>query len=196
MDGVDRVLVNAPMDDHKESGTQLIQAMINTGKRPQIVLLTGGVDHDDSLGAAGQAVEQFMRDSGLPWTIVPSDSHGKQLSPLQRVDSDGSDDSVCVGSSRVGFVALQDVSDAFVAVLTAPIDEQDGREYIITGPDAVCFSDVAAAASQALDREIVYQDMPRDAFRKLMLEEAGFTPETVDLGVMCHLDAFVLANDG
>ena len=48
MDGVDRVLVNAPMDDHKESRERnIIQAMINTGKRPQIVLLTGGVDHDD-----------------------------------------------------------------------------------------------------------------------------------------------------
>ena len=30
----------------------------------------------------------------------------------------------------------------------------------------------------------------RDAFRQLMLKEAGFIPETVDLGVMCHLDAF------
>ena len=192
MDGVDRVLVNAPMDDNKELRERnIIQAMINTGQRPQIVLLTGGVDHDDSLGAAGQAVEQFMRDSGLPWTIVgPQTVMESNFLPFKELIQTDQMILSCVGTSRVGFVALQDVTDAFVAVLTAPTAEHDGCEYIITGPDAVCFSDVAAAASQALDREIVYQDMPRDAFRQLMLEEAGFTPETVDLGVMCHLDAF------
>ena len=88
---------------------------------------------------------------------------------------------------QVGFVALG-CNRCISCCINSPVaDHMDVTHY---RPDAVCFSDVAAAASQALDREIVYQDMPRDAFRQLMLEEAGFTPETVDLGVMCHLDAF------
>ena len=71
MNGVDKVLVNAPMDDRKEVREKnVIEAMIRTGNQAKIVLLTGGVEHDDALGEAGLATEKLMRSSGLPWTVV------------------------------------------------------------------------------------------------------------------------------
>ena len=192
MKGVDQVLVNAPMDDRKEERVRnVIDAMIRSGNGAKIVLLTGGVDHDDSLGDAGLATEQFMRESGLPWTIVgPQTVMETNFKPFRElIQSEGFLMS-CVGEAKVGFVALQDVTDAFIAVLASSADAHIGCEYVITGPEAVTFEDVARAATAALNRRIEYQDIPRDVFRNLMLTEGGYTEANVDIEVMCHLDAF------
>ena len=192
MTGVDKVLVNAPMDDQKEVRERnIIEAMIRSGNKAKIVLLTGGVEHDDALGEAGLATEKLMRSSGLPWTVVgPQTVMESNFKPFRELIQSENMLISCVGQSKVGFVALQDVTDAFVTVLESSKHDHIGREYIITGPNAVTFEDVAAAATAALDREITYQDIPRDVFRNLMIKEAGFTEADVDIEVMCHLDAF------
>ena len=62
VDGVDKLLVNAPMDDQKEVREKnMIEAMIRSGNGPKFVLLTGGVEHDDALDEAGLATERLMR---------------------------------------------------------------------------------------------------------------------------------------
>ena len=94
------------------------------------------------------------------------------------------------GAEITNNVALDDVTNAFMSVLASSKEAHVGCEYVITGPKAVTFEDVATAATEALDRRIIYQDMPRDEFRKLMVTEAGFSESDVDIEVMCHLDAF------
>ena len=192
MEGVDMVLVNAPMDDQKEIREKnVIEAMIRSGNGAKIVLLTGGVEHDDALGEAGLATERLMRSSGLPWTVVgPQTVMETNFKPFRELIQSESMLLSCVGEAKVGFVALEDVTDAFIAVLKSSKELHIGCEYVITGPEAVSFGDVAAAATEALDRQIIYQDMPRDEFRKLMVTEAGFTESNVEIEVMCHLDAF------
>lgn len=96
----------------------------------------------------------------------------------------------CVGKAKVGFVALENVTDAFIAVLESSKESHVGCEYVITGPEAVSFAEVATAATEALGRRIICQDIPRDEFRDLMIAEAGFTESYVDIEVMCPLDAF------
>ena len=192
MTGVDKVLVNAPMDDRKEVRERnVIEAMIRSGCEAKIVLLTGGVEHDDALGEAGLATEKLMRSCGLPWTVVgPQTVMESNFKPFRELIQSESMLMSCVGQAKVGFVALQDVTDAFVAVLESPNKDHIGCEYVVTGPSAVTFEDVAAAATEALGRQITYQDIPRDVFRNLMVTEAGFTEADVDIEVMCHLDAF------
>ena len=192
MHGVDKVLVNAPMDDRKEVRERnVIEAMIRAGNGAQIVLLTGGVEHDDALGQAGLATERLMRSSGLPWTVVgPQTVMESNFKPFRELIQTESTLMSCVGDAKVAFVALQDVTEAFVNVLDSSADTHVGCEYVITGPVSVTFKDVAAAATEALGRPITYQDMPRDVFRNLMITEAGFTEADVEIEVMCHLDAF------
>lgn len=192
MQGVDRVLVNAPMDGRKQQREcHVIEAMVRAGAQAQAVLLTGGVEHNDALGDAGRAVEQAMRDSQLPWTTVgPQTVMESNFYPFRDLIVSDSLLLSCVGEARVGFVALEDVSAAFAAVLTAPVEQHHGRDYVITGPQAVSFTAVAAAASAALGRPIRYQDVPRDAFVDLLVNDAGYDPATLEIEVMCHLDAF------
>lgn len=192
MNGVDKVLVNAPMDDQKEVREKnIIEAMIRSGNGPKIVLLTGGVEHDDALGETGLATERLMRSAGLPWTIVgPQTVMESNFKPFRELIQSDNMLMSCVGKAKVGFVALENVTDAFITVLESSKESHVGCEYVITGPEAVSFEEVATAATEALDRRITYQDMPRDEFRNLMITEAGFTESYVDIEVMCHLDAF------
>ena len=75
--------------------------------------------------------------------------------------------------------------------LAAPGVEQNAdREFIITGPAAVTWSDAAAAASRALGRTITFNDMSRDDFRAMMISWGAFTDDNVDIGIMFHQDAF------
>ena len=192
MNGVDKVLVNAPMDAQKERREcNVIEAMLRSGNGARIVLLTGGVQHDDDLGKAGLATETCMRSSGLPWTVIgPQTVMETNFMPFRDLIQSDSMLLSCVGQAKIGFVALRDVTDAFITVLASSPEAHIGCEYVITGPEAVTFEDVAAAATDALGRSITYQDMPRDQFRNLMVAEAGFNEDNVDIEVMCHLDAF------
>ena len=78
-------------------------------------------------------------------------------------------------------MALQDVADAFVAVLTQSAEQNDGREYIITGPEAVTWSDAAESATRALGRPIAFDDMSRDDFRAMMISWGAFTDDFTTL---------------
>ena len=192
MEGIGRVLVNAPMDKEKEKRERaVIDAMVRAGNDAQIVLLTGGVQHDDALGDAGRAIEAAMRDSGLPWAIVgPQTVMESNFYPWRPAIQNANAIIACCGDAKIGFVALQDVADAFVAVLTQSVEQNEGREYIITGPEAVTWSDAAESATRALGRPIAFDDMSRDDFRAMMISWGAFTDDTVDIGIMFHQDAF------
>ena len=192
MDGVDRVLVNAPMDTNKEARERnVIDAMVRAGHNAQIVLLTGGVQHDDALGDAGRAIEGHMRDSALPWTIVgPQTVMESNFYPWRTAIQQANAIIACCGDAKIGFVARDDVAAAFVAVLTQSVEQNAAREFIITGPEAVTWSDAAAAASRALGRTITFNDMSRDDFRAMMISWGAFTDDNVDIGIMFHQDAF------
>jgi uncharacterized protein YbjT (DUF2867 family) len=93
----------------------------------------------------------------------------------------------CAGDGRVGMVALDDVAEAFVAALTT--DGREGKEYIITGPAAITFTEVAQAATRVLGRKITYEDMPEDEYRSLLLQLGVFTEDNIDIGIMWHMQA-------
>jgi len=57
----------------------------------------------------------------------------------------------------------RDVAATAAAVLSG--DGHEGRTYLLTGPEAVSFGDVAQALSLGTGRPIAYVDVPEDAAR-------------------------------
>lgn len=187
LDGVDRVFLNAPMDDRKgDRLCNFITAAAATS-RPQIVLLTGGVRHDDALGEQGRRAEQALADSGLDWVKVgPQTVMETNFLPVAALIGAGSFPG-CVDGGRIGMVALDDVVEAFTTVLRSDDAGLLGREFIITGPKAITFSDVAAAAADVLGHPVTYEDMPPSDYRAALIQYAGFTADNVDYQVMFHM---------
>jgi len=84
---------------------------------------------------------------------------------------------VPAGHGRVGFVAASDVAAVAARVLTSP--DHAGATYVVTGPEALRFKDVAARVSAVFAREVDYTDQSPERARELMLA-GGVSPWRAD----------------
>ena len=64
-------------------------------------------------------------------------------------------------------VDVRDAEDAAVAILTG--SGHEGKTYVLTGPAAISFHDVASAFSKVLGKEVQYVNVPREALIESML---------------------------
>ena len=78
---------------------------------------------------------------------------------------------------RVGFVAASDVAAVAARVLTSSGHED--ATYVLTGPEALGYADVAARVSATFARQVDYEDQPPRQARKRMLS-GGLTPWEAD----------------
>lgn len=94
----------------------------------------------------------------------------------------------CAGGGRVAMVAADDVARAAATVLIEgrPLGTNDQ----ITNTRALTFAETLAEISSQLDGEIRYEDMPEEAFRDMLVTEGGMTPESAEIGVVCHFRAW------
>lgn len=93
------------------------------------------------------------------------------------------------GDGVVAMIDPRDVAAAAAVALTA--EGHDGHTYVLTGPDAVTFHQVAQAISAATGRAVAYVDVPDDAAR------ANFTAAGMpDWLVGQFIGAFALARQG
>ena len=81
------------------------------------------------------------------------------------------------GQGRAGFVAAADVAAVAARVLVS--QGHEGATYLVTGPEALGYADVAARVSAVFGREVGYEDQPPELARDLMLAD-GLTPWMAD----------------
>jgi uncharacterized protein YbjT (DUF2867 family) len=126
----------------------------------------------------GYRVEQAVKSSGFPWTLLkPTFFMQNTMMAAQTIASDGviywdMDD------GKLGMIDVRDVADAAFAVLTG--SGHEGKSYILTGPQAISFHDVAATFSKVLGRDVKYVEVPHEAGVQSMIG-MGF-PEWIAKG--------------
>ena len=81
------------------------------------------------------------------------------------------------GQGRVGFIAASDVADVAAQVLTGPGHED--ATYVLTGPEALSYGDVAARVSAVFAREVTFGALPEERAREQLLA-SGLTPWQVE----------------
>jgi uncharacterized protein YbjT (DUF2867 family) len=81
------------------------------------------------------------------------------------------------GRARIAMVHPADVAAAAVVALTE--DGHDGARYMLSGPRAITYEEVAAHLSDATGRPIEFVDVPDDVAREAMLA-AGMPPAVAD----------------
>ena len=77
--------------------------------------------------------------------------------------------------AKLAMIDIRDIAECAAAVLTS--DGHVGESYILTGPQAVSFHDVANALSGALDKPVTYINVPNEALVQSMTE-MGYTEWT------------------
>jgi uncharacterized protein YbjT (DUF2867 family) len=123
--------------------------------------------------------EAIVERSGLAWThLRPNDlMRYNTMLLMPTVIKDGMIyDSL--GEARISMVAEQDVAAVAARALTE--DGHEGKRYILTGPQALSFHDIAAALQSALGKPVNYQPIsPEQAARAMAA--AGLPAAAVDL---------------
>jgi uncharacterized protein YbjT (DUF2867 family) len=152
--------------------TQLQQAenVINAANyegMPHIVRHSMWGSENSRIIKQGYKIEEILKSSGLPWTMLkPTFYMQNTIMAAQTISSDG----VIywdMKDGKLGMIDVRDIADAAFAVITG--EGYEGKEYILTGPEAISFNDVAKIFSKVLDKEVKYVNVPGDAsFRSMV----------------------------
>jgi uncharacterized protein YbjT (DUF2867 family) len=103
-----------------------------------------------------------VRKNGIGYTILRANSFFQNIeSQLASIKAQG-EFYLPLGESRQSLIDVADI--AAVAILALTTDAHLGRDYDLTGPEALTFHDVATALSQASGSTVTYVPISNDAF--------------------------------
>jgi uncharacterized protein YbjT (DUF2867 family) len=112
-------------------------------------------------------IEKHIEDSGLPFTHLRPPffmQNVLRFAPTIRASGE------FVGSLQQGKVAMIDVHDiAAVAGTVLTTAGHAGKAYVLTGPEALSYQDIAERMSKILGKTVRYQDIPLEAMRERLL---------------------------
>jgi uncharacterized protein YbjT (DUF2867 family) len=182
LDGADALLLSCADDPRRVSWeTAAIDAAAAAGVR-RIVKLSAATAEPGSPVAFwdwhGQ-VEQHLRAFGAEWVILRSGWYmSNLLAAAPRVAAEGRLYAPA-GEARIAMIDPRDVGAVAAAVLSSPGHE--GQTYLLTGPRAITYAQVAAELSAATASQVEFVDVPGDAARQAMIGDGmpGFVAEQI-----------------
>jgi uncharacterized protein YbjT (DUF2867 family) len=105
--------------------------------------------------------DDILRNSGVPFTILqPNSFHQNMLSSANTIKAQNAFYWPLRNASQ-STVDIRDISAVAAKVFTS--SGHEGKTYIITGPEALTFQQVAEKLSSVLGRKIQYVDVPISA---------------------------------
>ncbi len=180
--GFDRVFLLSPaIEEQAELETVFIDALVAAGHGPHVVKIAADGFADPGCDVrfmlSHRQVAAHLDATGLPATYLAPALYMEDLLAAADTISGSGEVSVPAGHGRVGFVAASDVASVAARVLTSP--DHAGATYVVTGPEALRFKDVAARISAVFAREVDYTDQSPERARELMLA-GGVSPWRAD----------------
>jgi uncharacterized protein YbjT (DUF2867 family) len=183
LDGITAALLVSPLDpDQVELQGNFIDAATRAG-RVHVVKISGLGTALDSAVRSGRwhaQTEKQLEDSGLPFTHLRPPFFMQNIlrfAPAIRTSGE------FTGSLGQGKVAMIDVVDiAAVAAVSLTTTAHVGQAYVLTGPEALSYGDVAERLSRITGRTITYRDVPLTVTRDRLMA-SGMPAWQVDVQV-------------
>jgi uncharacterized protein YbjT (DUF2867 family) len=172
LDGIERVFlstVSAP--DQVVLQGNAIEAVERTGRAVHVVMVSalGAVPADVPLQLARwhAVTEAQLRSTDLPGTLLRPQFLMQNL--LRAAPSIRTDHMLCgaFSDARLPLVDGRDLAAVAADVLTT--DGHTGATYVLTGPQALSYTEVAATFSAVLGGSIRYVDMPTEAYHEYLV---------------------------
>lgn len=167
LEGVDEVYLctwNGPTA--LQQGLNVIEAIKRVGTKPFVVRHSAFGAENSELIQQINKVDDALKASGIPWTsIKPTFFMQNLMMASQSIQTDGNiywD----WADGRAGMIDVRDVADSALGALTGKAEE--GKEYILTGPEPVSMTDVAKSFSKVLGEKVNYIAVPHEATKQAM----------------------------
>jgi uncharacterized protein YbjT (DUF2867 family) len=131
-----------------------------------------------SLGRWHGQTDEELRRSGLKWTILQPEAFMQNL--LRDVEPIRQQGTI-YGTSKDGKIAMIDARDIARVAARALVDPgHEEKTYLLTGPEAIDYAQVAMTFSRVLGRPVKYVDLPPEQARTGMLS-TGLPEWLVDI---------------
>lgn len=168
----DRIFLLSPeLEEQAALETVFTDAIAAAGHRPHIVKICCDGFQDPGCEVrfmlGHRQVAMHLDALGLPVTYLASATYMENLLTSAEAIRLSGTITAPAGQGRVGWVAAADVAKAAARVLTSPGHEN--QTYVLTGPEALGYADVAARLSAVFARQADYEDLEPELARDLML---------------------------
>jgi uncharacterized protein YbjT (DUF2867 family) len=171
LEGVEKAFLLTPV---AEQFVQWQTAFIQAAQRAKVnhVVKFSGMGADagspSELLRLHYQTDEVLRKSGVPFTILqPNSFHQNLLSAANTIKAQGAFYWPLKNASQ-SIVDIRDINAVAAKVFTT--SGHEGKIYVITGPEALTYAQVAEKLSSALGRKVQYIDVPLSAaaesFRK------------------------------
>jgi uncharacterized protein YbjT (DUF2867 family) len=178
--GVDRaMLISSATPTMLEAQSSFIDAAAKAGVR-HVVKLSGIAPDLDSpfrFARMHALIEQKLERSGMNYTnLRPGEFMPSYFRQAKNIVEKGA---LCLpmGDAKIASIDVGDVAD--VAVLTLTNAGHEGKNYSLTGSEALTMAEVAAQLSNVAGKTVRYIDVPPDQAHAAWLA-AGFPPFLAD----------------
>jgi len=167
--GADQAFLLLPNGEHQEAHEKQFTDLAKAAGLKHLVKMSSMeavASAQTPIPRAHWAVEEYIRASGLPWTMVKPNFFMQNLLASARTIKEQNRFSLPMGSGTTGMADARDIGAVCAEVLTG--QGHAGQSYEITGPEVLTFYDAADQFSAVLGRQIEYVPMPMDQFRERM----------------------------
>jgi uncharacterized protein YbjT (DUF2867 family) len=164
LDGCDRMFLLTPVTPRQaELGRNAVEAAEAAGVRRVVHLSGGDATLDSRLPWARACAETdaLLRASPLAWTLLRPSAFMQNVLQSAPAIRRGLYPQT-TGGSPIGWIDAADIARVAAQVLTA--DGHEGRDHVLTGPEALTSRQIAERLSTALGRRIRYVHLPGPLF--------------------------------
>jgi uncharacterized protein YbjT (DUF2867 family) len=123
-------------------------------------------DAETPIPQAHWAAEEYIRASGLDWTMIKPNFFMQNLLASAGTIREQRKFFLPMGDGTTGMADVRDIGAFCAEVLTG--EGHAGQSYEITGPEVLSFYDVADRFSEVLGEKVEYVAMPMEQFRERM----------------------------
>lgn len=162
--GIEKAFLLTPVAEHfVERQTAFIQAAKRAGVRHLVKFSGMGADARASseLLRLHAQTDEMLRRSDVPFTILqPNAFHQNMLGSVGAIKAQGRF-YLPLKNAAQSTVDVRDINAVACKALTS--SSHEGKAYVITGPEALTFRQVADKLSAVVGRKIEYVDVPLSA---------------------------------
>jgi len=169
LQGAEKAFLTLPNGEHQLDQEKQFTDLAKAAGVKHLVKMSSmeAVAHAETpIPRAHWAVEEYIRASGMPWTMVKPNFFMQNLLSSAASIKTNRKFSLPMGNGTTGMADIRDIGAVCAEVLTG--HGHEGKSYEITGPEVLTFADVAEKFSAVLGVKIEYVPMPMDQFRTRM----------------------------
>lgn len=165
----------APKDLRIQQNDEIIAAAVAAGVKHVILvgLMDASFDSIHPFIQAYAATEKTLKESGMSWTMCHCALYIDNMHEQGRPWLETGKMITCTGDGKINWVARDDIADAVVGVLSASIDEHDHQTYLLTGPEALSYPEIADLFNDVLGSDIKVTQISFEEFKTVFSKVWG-----------------------